>query len=255
MISETVASQHFRLPKAFKVLLRSPSDVAVVESPPWWTPAHALLVLAFALTGTLVVLGWVVALRRQVYLQTILLRESESRFRHLALHDALTGLATRLLLQDRLDVGVEAAKRHETGLALLMVDIDMFKQTNDTYGHQAGDEVLRVTAQRLLQAVRKSDTVARMGGDEFVVLLSDLSNPRMAEEIAANIVATLAVSVLFAGGEVPVSASVGVCTAFAEDLDVDFLLRNADTALYQAKARGRNCFQVFSPDMAAARIK
>jgi diguanylate cyclase (GGDEF)-like protein len=255
VISETVASQHFRLPKAFKVLLRSPSDVAVVESPPWWTPAHALLVLAFALTGTLVVLGWVVALRRQVYLQTILLRESESRFRHLALHDALTGLATRLLLQDRLDVGVEAAKRHETGLALLMVDIDMFKQTNDTYGHQAGDEVLRVTAQRLLQAVRKSDTVARMGGDEFVVLLSDLSNPRMAEEIAANIVATLAVSVLFAGGEVPVSASVGVCTAFAEDLDVDFLLRNADTALYQAKARGRNCFQVFSPDMAAARIK
>jgi diguanylate cyclase (GGDEF)-like protein len=154
-----------------------------------------------------------------------------------------------------MDVGVEAARRHQTGLALLMVDIDRFKQTNDTYGHQAGDEVLRMTAQRLLQAVRKSDTVARMGGDEFIVLLSDLSTPRMAEEFAANIIATLAGAVLFAGGEVPVSASVGVCTAFAEELGADFLLRNADAALYQAKARGRNCFQVFSPEMAPARIK
>jgi diguanylate cyclase (GGDEF)-like protein len=213
------------------------------------------VLLALALIATLCVLGWVMVLRRRVEEQTILLRESESRFRHLALHDALTGLATRLLLQDRLDVGVEAARRHKKGLALLMVDIDRFKQTNDNYGHQAGDEVLRVAAQRLLNAVRKSDTVARMGGDEFVVFLSDLLEPRMAEEIAANIVATLAVPVLFAGGEVPVSASVGVCTAFAADLDVDFLLRNADAALYQAKAMGRNCYQVFSSEMAPALTK
>ncbi len=255
VIPDTQASRHYRLPKAFEILLRSPADIVVLERPTWWTPTHAFLVLIFALVVTAIALGWVVALRRQVYQQTILLRESESRFRHMALHDALTGLATRLLLQDRLDVGVEAAKRHKTGLALLMVDIDKFKQTNDTYGHQAGDEVLRVAAQRLLQAVRKSDTVARMGGDEFVVLLSDLSNPRTAEEIAANIVASLAAPVLFANSEVPVSASVGVCTAFAEDLDVDFLLSNSDAALYQAKARGRNCFQIFSPGMAPAQIK
>jgi diguanylate cyclase (GGDEF)-like protein len=241
--------------KSFRVLMRSPQDVAVLESPSWWTPRHILVLLALALGATLIVLGWVVILRRRVEKQTILLRESEERFRHLALHDALTGLATRLLLQDRLDVGVEAARRHKTGLALLMVDIDRFKQTNDTYGHQAGDEVLRVAAQRLLQAVRKSDTVARMGGDEFIVLLSGLRNPRMAEEIAANIVAALAVPVLFAGGQVPVSASVGVCTAFAADLDVDFLLRNSDSALYQAKAHGRNCYQVFSSEMALARIR
>jgi diguanylate cyclase (GGDEF)-like protein len=241
--------------ESFRVLMRSPQDVAVLEGPSWWTPGHILVLLALALIATLCVLGWVMVLRKRVEKQTILLRESESRFRHLALHDALTGLATRLLLQDRLDVGVEAARRHKTGLALLMVDIDRFKHTNDTYGHQAGDEVLRAAAQRLLQAVRKSDTVARMGGDEFVVLLSGLRNPRMAEEIAASIVAALAVPVLFAGGQVPVSASVGVCTAFAEDLDVDFLLRNADTALYQAKARGRNCYQVFSSEMALARIR
>jgi len=241
--------------KSFRVLMRSPSDIVVLKKASWWTPTHALILLALALVGTLLILAWVMVLRKRVEEQAKLLRKSEERFRHMALHDALTGLAARSLLEDRLNVGVEAAKRHNTGLALLMVDIDRFKHTNDTYGHQGGDEVLRVAAQRLLQAVRKSDTVARMGGDEFVVLLSDLHNPRMAEEIAADVVATLAVPVLFAGGKVPVSASVGVCTAFAEDLDVDFLLRNADAALYQAKARGRNCFQVFSPDMAPAQIK
>ncbi|MGO9318247.1 MAG: diguanylate cyclase domain-containing protein [Terracidiphilus sp.] len=241
--------------KSFRVLMRSPADVVVLERPSWWTPGHILVLLSLVLIATLCVLGWVMVLRKRVEEQTVLLRESESRFRHLALHDALTGLATRMLLQDRLDIGVEAAKRHKTGLALLMVDIDRFKQTNDTYGHQAGDEVLRVVAQRLLQAVRKSDTVARMGGDEFVVLLSDLRKPRMAEEIAANIVETLDGAVIFAGSEVPVSVSVGVCTAFAADLDVDFLLRNADAALYQAKAHGRNCYQVFSSEMAPARNK
>jgi diguanylate cyclase (GGDEF)-like protein len=241
--------------ESFRVLMRSPADVVVLERPSWWTPAHVLVLLSLVLVVTLCVLAWVMALRRRVEEQTILLRESESRFRHLALHDSLTGLATRLLLQDRLDVGVEAARRHKTGMALLMVDIDRFKHTNDTYGHQAGDEVLRVAAQRLLLAVRKSDTVARMGGDEFVVLLSGLRNSRMAEEIAANIVATLSSAVPFAGGEVPVSASVGVCTAFAADLDVDFLLRNADAALYQAKAHGRNCYQVFSAEMDSVRTK
>jgi len=235
------------VPKSFRILMRTPQDVIVLKRPSWWTPVHALVLLALALAVTLLVLAWVVVLRKRVDEQTHLLRKSEELFRHMALHDSLTGLAARPLLQDRLNVGVEAAKRHKTGLALLMVDIDRFKQTNDTYGHQAGDEVLRMAAQHLLQAVRKTDTVARIGGDEFVVLLSDLSNPRMAEEIAANIVATLAVPVHFAGGEVPVSASVGVCTALAEDLDVDFLLKNADAALYQAKAKGRNCFYVFTP--------
>ena len=243
------------VPKSFRILMRSPQDVVVLKKPSWWTPAHTIVLLALVLAGMLLVLAWVVVLRKRVEEQTNLIRRSEERFRHMALHDALTGLATRPLLQDRLHVGVEASRRHKTGLALLMVDIDRFKQTNDTYGHPAGDEVLRVTAHRLLQAVRKSDTVARVGGDEFIVLLSDLSNPRVAEEIAANIVDTLAAAVLFAGGQVPVSASIGVCTAFAAELDVDFLLRNADAALYQAKARGRNCYQVFSPDMASARIK
>lgn len=250
MISETVASQHFRLPKAFKLLLRSPSDVVVTKAPSWWTPAHALSVLAVALIGTLIVLAWVVSLKKRVKQQTILLRESEERFRHMALHDALTGLATRLLLQDRLDAALETAKRHKTGVALLLVDLDKFKDINDRFGHQAGDEVLRVAASRLLEAVRKIDTVARIGGDEFVLLLTDLRDPHIAERIAANIVETLAVPICFEGDEVPATVSVGVCAASPLDLDAEALFRGADAALYQAKATGRNRFEVFTSEMA-----
>ena len=224
-------------PTSFRLLLRSPADVVVIKGPSWWTPSHALIVLAIALAGTLVVLSWVTLLRKR-------LRESEERFRHMALHDALTGLATRLLLDDRLNAALETAKRHENCLALLMVDLDGFKQTNDTYGHPAGDEVLCVTATRLTQAVRKSDTVARMGGDEFVVLLPDLGDPLKAKEIAAKIVKVLAEPVHFAGHEIPVSVSVGVCSSTACGLDNETLLRCADNALYQAKANGRNCFHV-----------
>ena len=250
VISDTQASRHYRLPKAFQVLLRSPSDVVVIENPPWWTPAHAYLALAFALTGTLVVLAWVVALKKRVKQQTNLLRESEERFRHMALHDALTGLATRVLLQDRLDAALETAKRHKTGVALLLVDLDKFKDVNDTFGHQAGDEVLRVAAKRLLEAVRKIDTVARIGGDEFVLLLTDLGDPQIAERIAANIVENFAVPVSIEGEETPVTVSVGVCTASPLELDAESLFRGADAALYQAKANGRNRFEVHSADVA-----
>jgi diguanylate cyclase (GGDEF)-like protein len=235
--------------RSFRVLLRSPSDVVVLQGPSWWTPGRILVLLALALIATLCVLGWVMVLRRRVEEQTILLRESESRFRHLALHDALTGLATRLLLDDRLTAAVEASRRHETGMALLMIDIDKFKEINDTFGHHGGDEVLRVTADRLMLAVRKSDTVARMGGDEFVVLLPDLNDSLMVTGIAAKIVKSLADPVLFAGREIPVTVSVGVCTSDAGGLDEEALLKCADDALYQAKANGRNCFYVFTPGL------
>lgn len=232
--------------KSFRVLMRSPADVTVLEQPSWWTPAHALIVLALALTATLCVLGWVVILRRRLEQQANLLRESEGLFRHMALHDALTGLATRLLLQDRLNIALESARRHRNGLAVLMVDLDRFKEINDTYGHQAGDEVLRVTANRLLRSARKVDTVARMGGDEFVVLLPHLNEPQAAVRIAAKITETLAVPIPFEGRDIPVSASIGVCAAAAGEFDTDAFLRNADAALYRAKNHGRHCFQVYS---------
>jgi diguanylate cyclase (GGDEF)-like protein len=230
--------------KSFRILMRSPQDVIVLKGPSWWTAGHILVLLALALIATLCVLGWVMVLRRHVQKQANLLRESESRFRHMALHDALTGLATRLLLEDRLSTAVEAAKRHQTGLTLFIIDLDQFKVINDTFGHNCGDEVLRITADRLTQAVRKSDTVARLGGDEFVVLLPEMSDSRKAEGIAAKIVKSLASPVLFAGREVPISASVGICNSTGRELDAEALLKCADEALYQAKANGRNCFHM-----------
>ena len=164
VISENQSARDFWAPKVFRILLRSPADLVVIKRASWWTTEHTLLLLAVVLVGTLTVVAWVVALKRRVAKQTILLRESEERFRHMALHDALTGLATRLLFQDRLNVALVSAKRHGTRLAVLMVDLDRFKEVNDTYGHPAGDEVLRVTANRLREIVRKEDTVSRLGG-------------------------------------------------------------------------------------------
>ena len=238
------------VPKSFRVLMRSSGDVAVLQSPSWWTTGHVLVLLALVLTVMLLVLGWVMALRKRVEQQTILLHESEKQFRHMAHHDSLTGLATRLVLQDRLNVALEYAKRHHTELALIMMDLDNFKNINDTLGHQAGDEVLRVTAERIVGAVRKSDTVARMGGDEFVALLPDLRAPLAAESIAAKVVAALSALISFAGVEVPVSVSAGVCLVSSGEIDADTLLKNVDVALYQAKALGRNCFQSYTPELA-----
>jgi len=179
--------------------------------------------------------------------QTKLLRSSEERFRHLALHDDLTGLATRLLFNDRLGVALESNRRHPSGLAMLMVDVDHFKAINDTLGHQAGDKVLRVTAERLQRAVRREDTVARLGGDEFVVLLPDLNDLGAAVRIADLLVGMLASPVPVGDIEVPVSVSIGVCAVSDLEMDADLLIKNADTALYQAKAAGRNRFALYKP--------
>ena len=250
LISESRSARNFWDPKVFQILLRSPADLVVVDRVSWWTTGHAFLLLAFVLVGTTAVLAWVVALRRRVAQQTTLLRESEERFRHMALHDALTGLATRLLLQDRLGMALVSASRHRKRLAVLMVDLDRFKEINDTHGHPAGDEVLRVTASRLQDAVRNEDTVCRLGGDEFVVLLPGLSDSRVPERTAARIVETLAVPIHLADLTVRVSVSVGVCIASGVDLDADNLMRCADIALYRAKANGRNCFAVETPKLA-----
>jgi len=234
------------VPKSFRVLMRSPADVTLLERPSWWTPAHALILLGLALTATLFVLCWVVILRRRIELQANQLRESEHRFRHLAQHDTLTGLASRLVLEDRLKDDLERARRDQSGLALLMVDLDKFKEINDTFGHQAGDEVLRVTAQRLRDAVRASDTVVRLGGDEFVVLLPEIRDSRAAELVAATVVSSLSLPVRFAGIEMPVTVTIGVGTAFSGEQDAEEILRHADAALYRAKNSGRHCFQLFT---------
>jgi diguanylate cyclase (GGDEF)-like protein len=246
---EAAEGEGLTVAKSFKILMRTPGDIVVLQKASWWTPAHVLVMLAMALSVTLLVLAWVVTLRKRLEQQTHLLRKSEEEFRHMALHDSLTGLATRLLFEDRLNNALEVAKRHQTGVALLMVDIDKFKGINDTFGHPAGDEVLRQAASQLLKAVRTSDTVARIGGDEFVVLLPDLNDLLMAESVAAKIVKSLADPVPFAGRQIPVSVSVGVCASNSGELDEEALMKRVDSALYQAKANGRNCYCVFTPNL------
>jgi diguanylate cyclase (GGDEF)-like protein len=247
-VQSSAVGEGIAVAKSFRVLMRSPADVVVVQKPSWWTPVHLVVLLAIALSGTLVVLIWVAVLRKRIH-------ESEERFRHMAQHDSLTGVASRLVFEDRLDVAVESAKRHRTGLGLLMVDLDRFKEINDTFGHLAGDEVLRVSADRLLEAMRKSDTVARIGGDEFVVLLPNLRDPQFAQRIAAAIVESLAVPISFEDREMPVTVSVGVCSFSAGCMDADALLKHADAALYRAKEQGRNRFVVFTPEATGAKMK
>ena len=239
---------------SFRVLLQSPQDVAILESPSWWTPVHSLMAFGVAAILAIAVLGWVVVLRRRVYQQTKMLRESEERFRHMAQHDALTGLPTRMLLHDRLQMALERSRRFKTLLAVLMIDLDNFKHVNDSFGHDAGDQTLRTTAERILEAIRGSDTAARMGGDEFIVLLSDIADAQEAELIADRIRTSLSRPIRATDCEIPISASIGVCTVSEGNIDAAMLLKKVDVAMYHAKARGRNCFEVFNGDLAEATL-
>ena len=241
--------------KSFHVRLRSPADLIILRTPSFWTASRILLLLLLVVAITFAVLCWVIILRRRVEQQTSLIRESEERFRHLAHHDALTGLPTRTLLHDRLQGALERSRRFRTSVALLMLDLDEFKQINDSLGHDAGDQTLRVTARRILSVIRSTDTVARMGGDEFVVLLSDVNDIAIVEEVARKLVATLSVPIRIGDREVPVSASVGVHAVSNGDTNADALLKSADAAMYHAKARGRNCFEIFSHEMERAALE
>ncbi len=235
----------------FWILLRSPQDVVVLRPPPWWTAARLSLVVTLAVVIILAVAVWVFVLRRRVEQRTRELSESRELYRHMAHHDSLTGLPTRALLHEHLQVGLERSRRFKKGVALLMLDLDNFKQINDSFGHDCGDQVLRATAERLSAIIRKTDSVARMGGDEFIVLLNDLVHPGQAELVAAKVVAALSRPVRIGKLDVAVSASVGVCTIAGGSVDADALLKRVDAAMYRAKASGRGCFQVFTGDLTA----
>jgi diguanylate cyclase (GGDEF)-like protein/PAS domain S-box-containing protein len=170
---------------------------------------------------------------------------------HLAHHDVLTGLPTRTLFQDRLHMALQRALRDGRKAAILVVDLDNFKQVNDTMGHAVGDDLLKVVAGRLQESVRMSDTVARMGGDEFVVLLNDLKSGEEAAVVADKLVNALRQPMRLNGDQQVVSASVGLCIYPDDGVDAESLLRNADAAMYVAKSDGRDNYQVFSPEIAS----
>ena len=166
------------------------------------------------------------------------LRESSERHRESALRDALTGLPNRVLFRQRLDHAVLRGRRSGKLVALLFADLDQFKQVNDVHGHQNGDELLVGVAERLTGMLRPGDTLARLSGDEFVVLCEDLSHKSEAEPLAARIGAALAEPFKLSDVELQVSASVGIAFAGTGDDVPELLLRDADMAMYQAKRRG-----------------
>jgi diguanylate cyclase (GGDEF)-like protein len=238
-VMEVVADSE-RRPESFRVLLRGPADLEIVAQAPWWTPMRSLVVLGLLLIATLGAVLWTMMLRRQVHRQTALLRESEGRFRTQAQIDTLTGVASRAFLHEQLDAAIGSANRIGGLIGVLMLDLDHFKQVNDTLGHHVGDALLCIVAHRIRATVRKTDVVARMGGDEFVVLLMDLGNAAEAETIGAKLVANVAVPAEIEGREMAVSASVGVCVYPSGGADGDTLLQHCDEAMYQAKKKGRN---------------
>jgi diguanylate cyclase (GGDEF)-like protein/PAS domain S-box-containing protein len=168
---------------------------------------------------------------------------------HLATHDQLTGLFGRALLRDKTVEAVERARRYGTKVALFVIDLDQFKRINDSLGHSSGDQILIEAATRLRRSVRSTDIVARVGGDEFVVIMTDITSLADVELCAANLIAKLSPEIKIDDYLVNVTASVGVCVYPDFAADAKHLLKRADSAMYAAKERGRNQHQIFSEDM------
>ena len=175
--------------------------------------------------------------------------DSEARLSYLAQFDSLTGLPNRALLADRFGQAIVQAERRNNGLGALFVDLDDFKMVNDTLGHAAGDDLLKGVAGRLQAAVRSGDTVARIAGDEFALLLADLASPDHAALVAQKLICALAEPFLVQGQEVVVSASIGIATYPADAQDGEALLAAADAVMYRAKQLGRNGYQFFTSDL------
>lgn len=171
---------------------------------------------------------------------------ARERARQLATYDQLTGFANRSLFQDRLDQAVAAARRNRQKLAVLFLDLDRFKIVNDTFGHLAGDALLRLAAQRIATCLRKSDTGARLGGDEFSILLTNLTDEVDAARVAEKVLATLREPVQIKGREHLITASIGISTFPRDAASSDELLRRADAAMYSAKAGGRARYALYS---------
>ena len=176
-------------------------------------------------------------------------RAAEEQIEYQAYHDALTGLPNRALFRDRLTVALAHAKRLEGSLAVMFLDLDSFKLVNDTLGHSLGDELLKVIAGRLLSVLREEDTIARMGGDEFTVLISDLRSPDHAAKIAQKLLETIVQPARIEGHELFITTSIGIALYPSDGDTAEALLKNADNAMYRAKEAGRNSYQLCTASM------
>ena len=204
--------------------------------------------VALILSLPVLMLFYVARRNKEMQREVAQRRAAEAAVRRLAHFDALTGLANRGLFDDRLALGVARARRQNTRLAVLFIDLDGFKTVNDQYGHAAGDETLRQVAGRIRQSIRDHDTAARLGGDEFVVLLDPVDSANEATQVAERLIESIRRTIVLPCGEVEVSASIGLSLfAGLGQEDDEPLLRQADQAMYEAKAQGKNRYRLYAP--------
>ncbi|WP_404376748.1 EAL domain-containing protein [Vreelandella aquamarina] len=174
---------------------------------------------------------------------------TNQRLSHMALHDSLTGLPNRLLLTDRLNVALSYAHRHHQHVALLFLDLDLFKHVNDVFGHAMGDQLLKEVAKRLSSCVRVEDTVSRQGGDEFIVALTGIKNAQEASTIAEKLLSVVTAPFTLEETDIVLGVSIGIACFPDDGENAETLMRNADTAMYVAKQLGRNRYQFYAPEM------
>lgn len=193
--------------------------------------------------------GHVLRLEEVISTRTRGLETANRQLRHLATHDALTGLPNRVLLDDRLQQAIAHADRDLRSFALLICDLDRFKLINDSVGHRAGDELLQEVARRLTTVVRTADTVARFGGDEFVLIGTSIGDAGDAEDLAARVMQVLRDPVRIAAIDIHTSPSIGIAMYPDDATSIQTLLAHADAAMYSAKQQGRAKFQRYAPGM------
>lgn len=173
------------------------------------------------------------------------LKKTNDQVTHLAHHDGLTGLPNRILFYDRLNQAIARAHREKEAIAVFFLDLDGFKQINDTLGHDVGDALLREAAQRIQSCVRDSDTVARMGGDEFTVILSNVKSEHSQDRVAQKIIEEVARPFMLNGKKCAVSVSIGIALYPENGETPEQLVKIADAAMYMAKHSGKNCYKFF----------
>jgi diguanylate cyclase (GGDEF)-like protein len=226
-------------------------------------PAARYLVLPSSWLAVILVAGIFSVLVLQSFggyaraIERLLLRIKEQRdeIERLSLHDPLTGLPLASLATDRIQMALHAARRSGKRVALLYIDLDGFKRVNDDYGHDAGDAVLQACARRMHASLRQEDTIARVGGDEFIAVVGGLADPLQAECVARKLVHAAAQTIQFEGKSVTIGASVGIAVFPDDGSDATMLRRSADQAMYEAKRRGRNGFAWATPPRARPRTE
>ncbi|MCK5662949.1 MAG: EAL domain-containing protein, partial [Thiotrichaceae bacterium] len=177
------------------------------------------------------------------------LKRNELSLHHLAHHDTLTELPNRLLLVDRLRQSIKKAERASAGLAVMFIDLDHFKEINDSLGHSIGDQLLQAVAARLKETIRKEDTAARLGGDEFTIILEQLEDSKYASKLAEKLLLAFKKPLKLRDREITITLSIGISLFPEHGNDTETLLRNADSAMYRTKNEGRNGFSMYTEDL------